>query len=182
MNGHDFKYCIAAWTKCSPLRRQQSKRFFMNGACRILVKSNCVSCVSNIYKYIYILKRRYMAAWHRILDNCKVLLWILVITATNRNGQNRNGHKPKQPQTETATNRDGHRPERPQTETATDRNGHKPERSQTETATNRNSHKPKRPQTGTATNRNRHNYIWFSGLQMCVLNRSFKPVSRSRQK
>ena len=98
-----------------------------------------------------------------------------------------NGHKPKRPkpkrpQTETATNRNGHRPKRPQTETATDRNGHKPKRPQTGTATNRNGYKPKRPQTGTATNRNRHNYIWFSGLQMYVLNRSFKLVSRPRQK
>ena len=70
---------------------------------------------------------------------------ILVITATDRNGQNLNGHKPKRPQTETATNRNGHRPERPQTETATNRNGHRPEWPQTETATNRNGHKPKRP-------------------------------------
>ena len=98
-------------------------------------------------------------------------------TATNRNG-----HRPKRPQTETATNRNGHKPKRPQTETATDRNGHKPKRPQTGTATNRNGYKPKRPQTGTATIRNRHNYIWFSGLQMYVLNRSFKLVSRSRQK
>ena len=95
-----------------------------------------------------------------------VLPRILVITATNRNGQNRNGHKPKWPQTETATDRNGHRPERPQTETATNRNGHRPER----------------PQTETATNRNRHSYIWFSGLQICVLNRRFKLVSRSCQK
>ena len=107
---------------------------------------------------------------------------ILVITATNRNGQNLNGHKPKRPQTETATDRNGHKPKRPQTETATDRNGHKPKRPQTGMATNRNGYKPKRPQTGTATNRNRHNYIWFSGLQMYVLNRGFKLVSRSRQK
>ena len=91
---------------------------------------------------------------------------ILVITATNRNGQNRNGHKPKRPQTGTATYWNGHRPERPQTGTATNRNGRK----------------PKRPQTGTATNRNRHNYIWFSGLQICVLNINFNLVSRSRQK
>ena len=49
-------------------------------------------------------------------------------------------------------------------------------------APNPNGHKPKRPQTGTTTNRNRHNYIWFSGLQICVLNRSFILVSRSRQK
>ena len=58
--------------------------------------------------------------------------WILVITATNRNGQNLNGHKPKRPQTETATDRNGHRPERPQTGTATNRNGHKPKRPQIE--------------------------------------------------
>ena len=76
------------------------------------------------------------------------LLWfhnliyrILIITATNRNGQNLNGHKPKRPQTETATNRNGHRPEWPQTETATNRNGHSAEQPQTETATNRNGHK-----------------------------------------
>ena len=108
--------------------------------------------------------------------------WILVITATNRNGQNLNGHKPKRPQTGTATNRNGHKPKRPQTGTATNRNGHKPKRPQTETATNRNGHKLERPQTGTATNKNRHNYIWFSGLQICVLNIRFKLVSRSRQK
>ena len=60
----------------------------------------------------------------------------LVTTATKRNGQNPNGHKPKWPQTETATNRNGHRPERPQTGTATNRNGHRPKRPQTETATN----------------------------------------------
>ena len=73
---------------------------------------------------------------------------ILVITATNRNGQNLNCHKPERPQTETgtATNRNGHRPERPQVETATNRNGRKTERPQTETATNRNGHKPERPQ------------------------------------
>ena len=94
----------------------------------------------------------------------------------------RNGHKRKRPQTETATDRNGHKPKRPQTETATNRNGHRPERPQTETATNRNGHKPERPQTGTAANRNRHNYIWFSLLQICVRNRSFKLVSRSRQK
>ena len=70
---------------------------------------------------------------------------ILVITATNRNGQKRNGHKPKRPQTGKATNRNGHKPERPQTETATARNGHKPKRPQTEKATDRNDHKPKRP-------------------------------------
>ena len=98
-----------------------------------------------------------------------------------------NGHKPKRPkpkrpQTVTATDRNGHNQKRPQTGTATNRNGHKPKRPQTGTATNRNGHKPERPQTGKATNRNRHNYIWFSGLQICVLNRSFKLVSRSRQK
>ena len=98
-----------------------------------------------------------------------------------------NGHKPKRPkpkrpQTEMATNRNGHKPKRPQTGTATDRKGHKPKRPQTETATNRNGHKPERPQSETATNRNRHNYILFSGLQICVFNRSFKLVSRSRQK
>ena len=114
--------------------------------------------------------------------SCYGFVRILVITATNRNGQNRNGHKPKRPQTKTATNRNGHRPKRPQTETATNRNGHRPERPQTETATNWNGQKPERPQTETATNINRHNYIWFSGLQICVLNRSFKLVSRSRQK
>ena len=73
------------------------------------------------------------------------------ITATNRNGHNRNGHKPKRPQTQTATNRNGHRPKRPQTGTATNRNGHKPKRPQTGTATNRNGHRPERPQTETAT-------------------------------
>ena len=107
---------------------------------------------------------------------------ILVITATNRNGQNLNGHKPKRPQTGTATDRNGHKPKWPQTGTATNRNGHKPKRPQTETATNQSGHKPERPQTGTATNKNRHNYIWFSGLQICVLNIRFKLVSRSRQK
>ena len=71
----------------------------------------------------------------------------LVITATNQNGQNRNGHKPKRPQTEMATNWNGHKPERPQTETATNRNGLKPKRPQTETATDPNGLKPKRPQT-----------------------------------
>ena len=113
------------------------------------------------------------------------IIWytrILVITATNRNGQNLNGHKSKQPQTGTATNRNGHKPKRPQTRTATDRNVHKPKRPQTGTATNWNGHKPERPQTRTATYRNRHNHIWFSRLQICVLNRSFKLVSRSRQK
>ena len=119
--------------------------------------------------------------------------WILVITATNRNGQNLNGHKPKRPQTGMATNRNSHKPEWPQTETATNRNGHKPKRPQTEMATDRNGHKPKRPQTGTATHRNGHKpkrpkieidttIIWFDGLQICVLNRSFKLVSRSHQK
>ena len=39
--------------------------------------------------------------------------------------QNRNGHKPIRPQTETATNGKGHKAKRPQTETATNRNGHK---------------------------------------------------------
>ena len=106
---------------------------------------------------------------------------ILVITATNRNGQNLNGHKPERPQTGTATNRNGHKPERPQTRTATNRNGRKPKRPQTRTATNRNSHKPERPQTRTAIIRNRHNFILFSGLQICVLHRSFKQVSRYRQ-
>ena len=67
---------------------------------------------------------------------------ILVITATNRNGQNLNGDKPKRPQTGTATDRNGHKPKRPQTGSATDRMGHRPERPQTETATNRNGHKP----------------------------------------
>ena len=52
------------------------------------------------------------------------IVGILVITATNRNGQNLNGHKPKRPQTGTATDRNGHKPKRPETETATDRNGH----------------------------------------------------------
>ena len=97
-------------------------------------------------------------------------------TDSGRNGHKPKRPKPKRPQTETATNRNGHRPERPQTETATnwkatDRNVHKPE-----------GHKPKRPLTETATSRNKHNYIWFSGLLICVLNRSFKLVSRSRQK
>ena len=73
-------------------------------------------------------------------------IWILVITATNLNGQNLNGHKPKRPQTGTATDRNGHKPKRPQTETATDRNGHKPKRPQTGTATNRNGHQSARPQ------------------------------------
>ena len=64
-------------------------------------------------------------------------VWFLVITATNHNGQNRNGHKLKQPHTETATDRNGHKPERPQTEMATnrkatDRNGHKPKWLKTE--------------------------------------------------
>ena len=81
---------------------------------------------------------------------------ILVITATNRNGQNLNGHKPKRRQTRTATDRNGHKPERPQTGTATHRNGHKHERPQTETATNQNGQKPERPQTKTATNRKGH--------------------------
>ena len=44
---------------------------------------------------------------------------------SGHNGQNLNGHKPKRPQTETATNRNGHKPKRPQTGTATNRNGHK---------------------------------------------------------
>ena len=66
---------------------------------------------------------------------------VLVIMATSRNGQNRNGHKPKRPQTETTTNRNGHKPERPQTGTATNGNGHRPKPPQTETATNRNGHK-----------------------------------------
>ena len=57
---------------------------------------------------------------------------ILVITATNLNGHNLNGDKPKRPDTGTATNRKGHKPERPQTETATNRKGHKPERPQIE--------------------------------------------------
>ena len=57
---------------------------------------------------------------------------ILVITATNQNGQNRNGHKPKRPQTGTATNRSGHKPKRPPTKTVINRNGHKPERPQIE--------------------------------------------------
>ena len=72
----------------------------------------------------------------------------------------------------------GHKPKR------TKPKGHKPKRTQTVTATDRNGHKPKRTQTGTATNRNRHIYIyiWFSGIQICVFNRSFKLVSRSRQK
>ena len=43
----------------------------------------------------------------------------LFITATDRSGQNRNGHKPKRPQTGMSTNRNGHRPKRPQNETAT---------------------------------------------------------------
>ena len=50
-----------------------------------------------------------------------------------------------------AANRNGLKPRRPQTETTTIRNarnrkGHKPKRSQTENATDRNGHKPKRPQ------------------------------------
>ena len=84
-------------------------------------------------------------------DRCYIFMWpswgILVITATNRNGQNLNGHKPERPQTVTATNRNGHKPKRPQTGMATNRNGHKPERPQTE-----------RSQTETATNRNGHKY------------------------
>ena len=111
----------------------------------------------------------------------------VISTDSGHNGHKPKRPKPKRPQTEKATNRNGHIPERPETETATNRNGHRPERPQTETATdrkatNRNGHKPKRPQTGTATKRNRHNYIWFSELQNCVLNRNFKLVSRSRQK
>ena len=86
---------------------------------------------------------------------------------SDHNGHNPKWPKPKRPQTETATNRNGHRPK-----------GHKPKRPQTETATDRNGHKPKRPQTETVINRNRRNYIWFSGLQICVLNKSFKLVLR----
>ena len=63
----------------------------------------------------------------------------LVITAINRNGQNLIGHKPKRPQTETATDRNGHKLERPQTELATDRKGHRPKRPQTERTQNINS-------------------------------------------
>ena len=86
-----------------------------------------------------------------LLSNIGFILYhkdgrFLVIRATNRKGQNLNGHKPKRPQTEMATNRNGHRPKWPQTETATNRNGH----------TLKNSHKPERPQTGTSTNLNGH--------------------------
>ena len=42
-------------------------------------------------------------------------VWFLVITATNRNGQNINGHKPQRPQTETATKGNDHKPKWPQT-------------------------------------------------------------------
>ena len=77
----------------------------------------------------------------------------LVITATNWNGQNQNGHRTKRTQTRKATDRNYHRPKLPQTETITDWNGHKPnghrpERPQPGSATNWNGHKPKRPQTG----------------------------------
>ena len=44
---------------------------------------------------------------------------IMVKTATNLNGHNRNGHNPKRPQTETATNRNGHTPKRPQSSMTT---------------------------------------------------------------
>ena len=44
-------------------------------------------------------------------------------------------------------------------------------------ATNQNGHKPERPKIEI-----RHKSVWFSGLQICVLNRSFKLVSRFRQK
>ena len=129
--------------------------------------------------------------------------WILVLCPVSYHnghkpkGQNLNGHKPKRPLTGTATNRNGHKPQRQQTETATNRNSHKPKRSQTRTATNRkaphrNGHKPEWSQTETATNRNGHKperpkirvdtTFWFSGLHNCVLDMSFKLVSRSRQK
>ena len=51
-----------------------------------------------------------------IYTQCTWLQRILVMTATNRNGQNRNGHKPKRPLTGTATNRNAHKPKRPQIE------------------------------------------------------------------
>ena len=142
--------------------------------------------------YIALLSSNTKSLWRWLVK--WTLLWMTDIYLENVYGMlvyrldsGHNGHKPKwpqpkRPQTGTATNRNGHRPTRPQTEMATDRNGHKPKRPQTGTATNQNGHKPERPQTGTATNRNRHNYIWFNGLQICVLNRSFKLVSRSRQK
>ena len=66
---------------------------------------------------------------HRIVLSSR---GFLVITATSRNGQNRNGHKPKRPHTGAATNWNGHKPKRPQTKTATNRNDHKPKRPQTE--------------------------------------------------
>ena len=102
------------------------------------------------------------------------LMHIWFITPFEDTGHN--GQKPK------GLNLNGQKPKRPQTGTATDRNGHKPKRTQTGTATDRNGHKPKRPQTGTATNIKKHNYIWFSGLQICVLKRSFKLVSQFLQK
>ena len=94
---------------------------------------------------------RKMFPFNDVIMLCIGLYWILVITATNRNGQNLNGHKPKRPQTGTATDRNGHKPKRPQNKKATDRNGHKLKRPQTErpqtgTATYRNGHKPERPQ------------------------------------
>ena len=106
----------------------------------------------------------------------------IVAQDSGHNGHKPNRPKPKRPQTETATDRNGQKLKRQQTGTATDRNSHKPKRPQTGTATDQSGHKPKRPQTVTATNRNRQNCIWFSGLQIFALNRSFKIVLRSRQK
>ena len=66
-------------------------------------------------------------------------MW-MVITVTGHNGHKLKRPQPKRPQTgtattETATNRNGHKPKRPQTGTATNRNGHRPKRPQTETTT-----------------------------------------------
>ena len=94
---------------------------------------------------------------------------VLVIMATNRNGRNLNGCKPKWPQTGMATNR------RPQTGMATNLNGHK--RPQTWKATNQNGHKPNQQQIRMDTT------ILFSRLQNCVLDKSLKlEVSRYLQK
>ena len=61
----------------------------------------------------------------------------------------------------TATNRNGHKPKRPQSETAKNRNCHKPKRAQTDT---KNGHRPKRnrqgrPQTFIYYLRNSHHAI-----------------------
>ena len=101
--------------------------------CDSKVQSFSKSLTYNKFKAKILFK--YYNVWYRgSCDHCHLPLSIkpsvyasirfLAITATNRNNQNLNCHKPKRPQTGTSKKRNGHKPERPQTGTATNKNGH----------------------------------------------------------